>query len=62
MTPQDVEHLDMIDDCESRDDHMNDSEREFCESIRERLGSDRPLSGTQIETLEKVWFRVTSRG
>ena len=62
MTPQDEEHIDMIDDCENRDQHMTEWERGFCESIRERLEGDKPLSAKQIETLENIWERCTSRG
>jgi hypothetical protein len=52
----------MLDDCESRDDNMNDWESGFCESIRAQLDNGRSLSSRQIEMLEKILDRLTERG
>jgi len=55
-------YVEMLDDCESRDDNMNDWESDFCESIREQLDNGRSLSTKQVEMLEKIWDRLTERG
>jgi hypothetical protein len=55
-------YVEMLDDCESRDDNMNDWESGFCESIRAQLDNGRSLSSRQIEMLEKIWDRLTERG
>jgi len=62
MPNQNEEYLEMVDDCENRDDNLNDWERGFCESIREQLENGRALTIKQEETLEKIWDRVTAGG
>ena len=53
------EHVTMIDDCEKRESKLTDWERSFVDSISSQLAKDRPLTDRQIETLDKIWERVT---
>lgn len=62
MPNQNEEYLEMVDDCENRDELLSDWERGFCESIREQMENGRALTIRQEETLEKIWDRVTARG
>ena len=49
------EHRLMIDDCEKRSASLTDWEARFIDSISRRDY----LSDAQIETLERIWERVT---
>jgi hypothetical protein len=62
MTNQIAEHLEMLDDCEDRDTKMTEWELGFCESIRDRLENNVPLTVKQADTLENIWERVTDEG
>lgn len=52
------EHQQLIEDCEAREQQMNEWEREFVASIRSQL--KRGLSPKQVATLNSIWERVTS--
>lgn len=56
------EYNQMIEDCESRDRRMNEWEREFIESLKAQLKDERVPSARQIEKLNDVWEKVTSKG
>lgn len=56
------EYLTMIEDCEKRESRLTEWEVEFIDSIRSQLENDRPLTGKQTETLDRIWGRVTARG
>jgi hypothetical protein len=54
------EHLTQVDDCEKRESRLTEWESGFVDSIRHQLENEKPLSAKQIETLDKIWERVTS--
>jgi hypothetical protein len=56
------EYLAMVEDCEKRESRLTEWEAGFIDSIRSRLERELPLSAKQIETLDKIWERATSRG
>lgn len=53
------EHLTMVTDCEDRESKLMDWERQFIDNIRAQLERDRPLSEKQVETLDRIWDRIT---
>lgn len=55
------EYLTLVDDCEKRESRLTEWEAGFVDSIRNQLENEKPLSAKQIETLDKIWERVTSR-
>lgn len=56
-TPDEIES--MLDDLENRQSKLSDWETNFVDSLRSQLGHGRSLTDRQIETLEKIWNRVT---
>lgn len=62
MTDWTTEYLQLIEDCENREDRLTDWERGFVGSIRNQLEASRPLSTKQTERLNEIWERVTSKG
>lgn len=54
-------YLTLVDDCEKRESRLTEWESGFLDSIRHRLENEQPLSAKQIETLDKIWERVTAR-
>lgn len=56
------EYLTLVDDCEKRESRLTEWEAGFLDSIRRRLEDELPLSAKQVETLDKIWERVTARG
>lgn len=62
MTSWLAEYMTMVEDCEKRESRLTEWEASFIDSIKDQLGRERPLSVKQIETLEKVWDRATSKG
>lgn len=56
------EYITMIEDCEKRESRLTEWESGFLDSIRNRLENERPLTGKQTETLEKIWERATAKG
>lgn len=57
-----TEYLQLIQDCEAREDRLTDWERGFVDSIRNQLEASRPLSTKQTERLDAIWERVTAKG
>ena len=57
MSNQD-EVAQMLDDLERRSEKLTDWETTFVDSVTEQMVR-RPLSVKQIETVEKIWERVT---
>ncbi len=57
MSTQD-EVAQMLDDLEKRAEKLTDWETTFVDSVMEQIAR-RPLSAKQIETIEKIWERVT---
>lgn len=57
MTTQD-DVLQMLDDCEKRSEKLTDWELGFVDDVQKQIET-RPLSLRQLETLERIWERVT---
>lgn len=53
------DHATMVTDCENRESKLSDWERGFIDSIGRQLAAGRSLSEKQIETLDKIWERIT---
>ena len=59
------EYKEMIDDClktKSREDRLTEWEAEFLDSIETQMVSKNTISQKQIDVLERIWEKVTSRG
>lgn len=56
------EYNQMIEDCENRDRRMNEWERGFIESLKAQLKDERIPTMPQIEKLNDIWEKVTSKG
>lgn len=56
------EYMTMIEGCEAREQRMSDWERGFIASVKSQLTEDDRITPRQIETLERIWERVTSKG
>lgn len=56
------EYLTMIEDCTKREDRMTDWEVQFVASIRLQLSQGKRLTYKQVDALDSVWEKVTSRG
>lgn len=56
------EYFRMIEDCEKRESRLSEWERNFIESIRERLAAEKLLTQKQTETLERIWEQATKQG
>ena len=62
MTDWTTEYLQLIEDCEAREDRLTDWERGFVDSIRNQLEASRPLSAKQTERLDAIWEQATAKG
>lgn len=51
-----------IDDCEARESRLSDWERGFIASIKERTEQGVALTRKQVEQLDVIWERVTTKG
>lgn len=56
------EYITLIEDCEKREERLNDWERGFVDSLRRQLEEGRRPSAKQIDTLEGIWERATAKG
>jgi hypothetical protein len=56
------EHLQQVEDCESREQRLSDWERGFIDSIRRQLESGRALTEKQAEALDSIWEKATAKG
>ena len=58
------EYYTQIDDCETdkRASLLSAWECDFLASIRDQLDAKRTLSTKQIETLDNIWNKATSKG
>jgi len=56
------EYLTMLDDCEKREERLNDWERGFVDSLRRQIEQGRRPSAKQVELLDTIWERATARG
>ena len=53
------EHVKMIEDCEKRESKLSEWEQSFIDSLSTQIGRGRSLSNKQVETLARIWERVT---
>lgn len=53
------EVLEQINDCENRSEKLSDWELQFIDSISQQLSKTGSLSSKQLETLDKIWEKVT---
>jgi len=56
------EYIQLLDDCEAREDRLTDWERGFVDSLRRQLTEGRRPSQKQIDALDATWERATKRG
>lgn len=56
------EYLTLLEDCEKREERLTDWERGFVDSLTKQIENGRIPSLKQVETLDKVWERVTAKG
>lgn len=49
----------MVSDCEQRESKLTEWEGKFIDSIGNQLSETQRISPKQIESLEKIWDRVT---
>lgn len=52
----------MLDDCEARESRLTDWEREFVDSLRQQIEQGRRPTARQIDTLDNVWEKATTKG
>ncbi len=58
----DDETMQMIEDCERREDRLDDWSSNFIDSIRRQLEAGRNLTLNQKTKLEEIWQLATERG
>ena len=56
------EYRTQIADCRKRDSLLSAWDADFLDSIEHRLMDNRTLSPKQIEKLDEIWEKATSRG
>ncbi len=56
------EYRTQIADCRKRDSLLSAWDADFLDSIENRLNESRTLSPKQIEKLDEIWEKATSRG
>lgn len=55
------EYLTLTDDCEKRSEKLSEWELQFIDSLRRQIEDGRMPTRNQIEKLDEIWERVTSR-
>ena len=56
MTTWADEYMELLDDCEQREDRLTDWERGFVDSLRSQLEKDRRPSAKQVDTLDAKYI------
>jgi hypothetical protein len=56
------EYMQLIEDCENREDRLSDWERGFIDSVRRQIEGGGALSEKQAEKLNDVWEQATAKG
>ena len=56
------EYRQQIEDCRKRERMLSAWDADFLDSISERLDDSRTLSPKQIEKLDEIWEKATSKG
>ncbi len=58
----DADTLQLLEDCEHREERLNSWEHDFLVSVRAQVEAGRSLSKKQLEQLDELWERATARG
>jgi hypothetical protein len=56
------EYVQLLDDCEQREENLTDWERSFVDSLRRQITEGRRPTPKQIEALDRAWERATAKG
>ena len=56
------EYQTLIEDCRKRDHMLSAWDADFLDSIEERLSGNNTLTTKQVEKLEEIWNKATSKG
>ena len=56
------EYQTMLEDCRKRDHMLSAWDADFLDSIESRLSGNNTLTAKQIEKLEEIWNKATSKG
>ena len=56
------EFCQLIEDCTNRSDRLTEWEMGFIESMEHQIASGRRPTAKQVEWLDTIWERATSRG
>jgi nitrate/nitrite-specific signal transduction histidine kinase len=58
------EHLQMIEDCETRESRLTEWDAQFLDSIKNQLGKGLfpSLTSKQADKLDEIWERATAQG
>lgn len=56
------EHLQLIEDCETRESRLTEREGVFIDDIGRQVRAGRALTNPQAKWLNDIWDRVTSNG
>ena len=59
MSTERDEQLQLVEDCEKREEKLTAWEHDFIVSIRDQLEAGRRLSEKQADRLVEIWERVT---
>ena len=62
MSDWTTEYLTMLDDCEKREERLTEWECGFIDSLRSYIAAGRRPTAKQVETLDAICERATSRG
>ena len=57
----DKEYRQLIEDCRKRDENLSAWEADFLDSIESRLDEKQYLTPRQVETLDNIWEKATSK-
>lgn len=62
MNDCNAEHQQLVDDIEARESRLSEWERDFVDSIKNRLANGQALSSTQAAKLDEIWECATAKG
>lgn len=57
-----TEPLQLIEDCEAREQRLTDWEGRFIDSIKQQIAGGTRLTPKQAEALDEIWERATAKG
>lgn len=56
------EYMQLIEDCEIREQRLDDWSRAFIDSLKRQITEGRRPTHKQVDKLDEVWEQATSRG